>query len=157
MGLLGKLTGADAAKKQAKNARKQAAQREGAALGELTPQAMQQMLNMFFSQYMAQLAPSLMNSQQKLGAGAAGAGLSGAGLTRSLKAGLPGVYAQGALQQAIEPTMRTAENRAGIRMEKPIITNPARNGLTDLVDMALQYFSYGGASTGSTKQQPKVF
>lgn len=157
MGLLGKLTGADAAKKQAKSARKQAAQREGAALGELTPQAMQQLMQMFFSQYMAQLAPQLMASQQRLGAGAAGMNLGGAGLTRSLKAGLPGMYAQGALQQAIEPTMRTAENRAGIRMEKPIITNPARTGLTDLVDIALRYYSGGLASTGSLDQKAKTF
>jgi hypothetical protein len=157
MGLLGKLTGSDAAKKQAKDARKQAALREGAALGELTPEAIQKLMQVFFSKYMQMLAPQMMSAQQKVGANLSGAGLGRSGFGKQLKAGIPGQFSQMALGQSIGPAMSTAENRAGIRMDKPIITNPARNGITDLVDLVAQYYTAGGMSTGSTRQQPRIF
>ena len=157
MGLLGKLTGADKAKKQAKDARKMAAQREGAALGELTPEAMQNLMQMFFSKYMALLAPQMMHAQQGIAASAGRTGKTGAGLTRALSAGVPGQFANVALGKSIEPALSVAGQRAGIRMEKPIITNPARSGLTDLADLALQYYTAGTVSTGSTKQGPRTF
>lgn len=157
MGLLGKLTGADKAKKQAKDARKMAARREAGALGELTPEAMQAMMQKLFTQYMSLLGPSAQFSQQALGASASRSGTLGGGVNRALSAGIPGQMAQGALGKAMGGAMDIGQQRAGIRMEHPIITNPARSGLTDLVDLALQYYSGGQMGTGSMQQGPRQF
>ena len=157
MGLLGKLTGAEKAKKQAKDARKYAGQREQAALGQLTPEAMQAMMQQFFQKYMALLSPGMMAGQQGLGASAARSGLTGAGMNRSMAAGIPGLTSQKALGMSIDPAMRTASQRADVIMGRPIVTDPARNGLTDLVDLAAQYYSGGTMSTGSMQQGPKQF
>ena len=157
MGLLGKLTGADAAKKSAKQARKLAGEREAGALGELTPEAMQAMMSMFMQRYMAQLAPSMMSAKQGLAARAGRSGMIGSGLYSQLQAGIPGQFAQGALGKAAESSMGVASQRAGIRMQKPIIANPARTGLTDLVDLAMQYYTFGQGGTGSTQQQAQVY
>lgn len=157
MGLLGKLTGADAAKKQAKQARKLGSEREAAALGQLDPKAMQALMQMFFSQYMAQLAPSMMNAQQGLATKAGRSGMMGSGLYGQLQAGIPGQFANMALGRAIEPTINIAQQRANTIMGRPIVANPARTGLTDVVDLVAQYYSGGQMSTGSTKQQPVQF
>lgn len=164
MGFLGKisdaiggLTGANAAKKQAKEAKKAAAKRTSASLGELTPEAMQAMMQQLYSKYMALLGPQMMFNQQALGANASRTGTLGGGLNRSLSAGLQGQMAQGALAKSIQPAMDIATQRAGIQAQQPIITNPARTGLTDLVDLATQFYTGGMMSTGSTQQQPRVF
>ena len=157
MGLLGKLTGADKAKKQAKSARKYAMQREQGALGQLTPEAMQAMMQQFFSKYMALLSPNMMAGQQGAGASAARSGLTGAGMNRSIAAGIPGLTAQKALGMSIDPALKVAGQRADVVMGRPIITDPARGGLTDLMDLATQFYTGGAMSTGSVNQGPRQF
>lgn len=156
MSVLGALTGANAAKKSAKQGRKLADQREAGALGELTPEAMQGIMNMLMQRYMAMLAPNMMSAQQGLAAKAGRSGMMGSGLYSQLQAGIPGQFANAALGKATEGGLGIASQRANIRMQKPIITNPARTGLTDLVDLVAQYYSGGQMSTGSTKQQMNV-
>lgn len=157
MGLLGKLTGADQAKKQAKQARKISAKNTSNALGQLTPEAMQGMMQQLYSKYMALLGPQAMFGQQALTAGASRTGTLGSGLSKSLSAGLQGQMAQGALQKSIEPAMNIASQRASIYANQPVIANPARNGLSDLVDLAMQFYTGGQMSTGSVGQQAKGF
>ena len=128
MGLLGKITGSESAKKSAKRQRKDAALREGAALNELTPQAMQALMQQFFSKYMALLSPNMMAGQQGAGASAARSGLTGAGMNRSIAAGIPGLTAQKALGMSIDPAMSVASQRSNTIMGRPIIPNAVSPG-----------------------------
>jgi len=149
MGLLGKITGAEAANKAAGKARKDSKLREQAALGELTPQAMQAMMNMFMQKYMAMLAPNMMSAQQGLAAKAGRSGMMGSGLYSQLQAGIPGQFANAALSKATESGMGVASQRANTIMGRDIVQDPGRSGLGDSYNSFHQLFnSFLGGSAG---------
>jgi hypothetical protein len=151
------LTGWSSAKRSNKERRRteQAIDdREKMSLGELTPEAMQAMMQMFYSKYMALLAPQMMGAQQRLGATAARGGMTGSGLMAQLKAGIPGQFANMALGQAIEPSLRVASERAGIRKAKPIQFRPTRSHFGDLMGVGATMW---GGNNPETLNPPTTY
>ncbi len=157
MGLLGKLTGADAANKQAKGVAQKVEAQKQEALGELTPEAFREFLNFFMPFLNAQSAPAQQFALQGAKTSAGRSGSSFAGLSRALQAGIPGQFAASNLSSALKTTLGVQQGRAGIISGSPIVSNSAgRGGATDVADLALQFYSGGALSTGATQSQQSV-
>lgn len=143
MGLLGKISGSSSAKranKERKRVLKEIEARKQQSLAELSPENIQKLMQMFMTKYGQLMAPSLMNSQQKLSANTAGRGLAGAGLTRSLKAGLPAMYSRAAMEQASPDAFSLASQRAGVIGGTPIPYMPKKSTLADIGSMVASYY-----------------
>ena len=155
MGLLGKLTGADAANKKAKGVAQKVEAQKQAALGELTPEAFQEMLSFFMPLLRAQSAQGMQFAmQQAAAAGARSGALGSSGVFGQLQAGIPGQFALKNLSQGLGLTSNVQSQRAGIISGSPVVSNSAgRGGLTDLADLALQFYTGGQVSTGATQSR----
>lgn len=93
-----------------------------AALAQLSPEAIRQLVQMFYTQNYAMLNPAMQSAQRGVAAGAARTGLTGAGVTRQLQAGIPGQFANMALGQASQQGLNVAGQRAGIYSGAPVST-----------------------------------
>jgi len=152
MGLFGTLTGADAANKQANGLAQKTAAQQAAALNELTPEAFRDFLNFFMPFLNAQSAPAQQAALRGAKTSAGRSGSSFAGLSSALQAGIPGQFAASNLSSALRTTGQVQGARAGIISGTPIVPNSAgRSGISDTVDIALQLYTAGLASTGATK------
>lgn len=151
MGLLGRLSGTSAKKKEAKELEKKLAQRRNAALAEMSPENIQALISLFNSKYMGLLAPTLMKTQQGLAANAKGMGRGG--VFEQLKAGLPGQFANFAMEKAIPSAMNVAQSRAGIHQDMPVVSIPKGGALEDIADWAVSmvssYYSGGTNNRGT--------
>ena len=123
MSIISELIGGHGAKREAKRANRAEEARVSGALGELTPEAIQGLIDMFFGKFYAQLNPQMQGAQQRLAANAGRRGLSHAGLTTQLSAGIPGQFANMAQGQAIGAAVPVAGQRASVRAGKQF-TNP---------------------------------
>lgn len=132
-------------RKESRSFNKAAQKREGLALGELTPEAMQSLIRALFTHYYSQLMPQLMSAQQGLSANAARSGLTGAGALQQLRAGLPGQFAGKALGQAVPSALNIAGQRANIRQGTPF--QVGKSGMGIIGDM-LQSFASMGMGAG---------
>ncbi len=152
MGLLGKLTGADAANRSAKGIAQKTAAQQAAALNELTPEAFREFLNFFMPLLNAQSAPAQQFALQGARTSAGRSGSSFGGLSRALQAGIPGQFAASNLSSALRTVGQVQGARAGIISGTPILPNSAgRSGVSDTIDLAVKFFSGGLAGTGSLK------
>lgn len=133
-------------RKESQSFNKAAKKREALALGELSPEAMQALMNMFFTKYYAQLAPMLQGAQQGLGASGGRYGLTGSGVLQQLRAGLPGQFAGKALQQSVPSALGTAQQRANIRQGTPF--QIGQSGMSIIGDMLQSFASMGGLGAG---------
>ena len=121
------LTGRDVEK----SARSESRGARARGLGELTPEAIQSLINMFQSNFFASLAPQMQAAQQGAAAGAGRTGSAGAGVTQQLRAGIPGQFSIGALGKAIPLAGGIASQRAQIASGKdPVV----RSGLGAAID-----------------------
>lgn len=164
MGLLGKLTGADAANKQARGLAQKSEAQKQAALGELTPESFQEFLNFFLPLLNAQSAPAMQFALSRLGntAGRAGfsrGGSAGSGLLAQLGAGIPGQFAASNLSSALRTTLGLKTARAGIISGTPLLPNSAgRSALADITDQGKQLIplglDIGGAIAAAGKPNP---
>ena len=128
-----------------------------AALGELTPEAINNLMQMFYGKFFRQMAPQMQFAQQGLKAGAARTGLSHAGLTQQLAAGIPGQFSQSALAQAYGAAAPIASQRAGIRAGRKIAIQPARSRAKhDLLNTWMQFYT-GGNTGGGTQGNEYIF
>lgn len=156
MGLLGRLAGTDKKKKEAKALEKKMNMRRDAALGEMSPENIQALVQLFQQKYMGLLAPTLMNTQQSLGANAKSMGRGG--VFQQLKAGLPGQFANMAMSQAIPSAMNVAQTRAGIHQDTPVVSVPKGSAIEDIADWAVSmvssYYSGGANNRGTANSQP---
>lgn len=133
-------TSSKRANKERKRVLKEIEARKQQSLAELSPENIQRLMQLFVTKYGQLMAPSLMNSQQKLNANTAGKGLAAAGLTRSLKAGLPAMYSRAALEQASPDAMGLASQRAGVISQTPIPYMPKKNTFADMMSMVANYY-----------------
>lgn len=133
-------------RKESQSYNKAAKKREGLALGELTPEAMQSLIRALFTHYYSQLMPQMMGAQQGLGAAAARSGLTGAGAVQQLRAGIPGQFAGKALGQAVPSALGIAGQRAGIRAGTPF--QIGKSGMGIIGDMLQSFASMGGLGAG---------
>lgn len=115
-GAVGGLLGGISDRRAAKGANKFSKQQTKHALTELSPQAIQQMIQMFLKQNMGSVLPYMQASLGGLAGGAAKAGLTGAGVIKQLQAGIPGQAYLGALRPSISEGTDIAKNRAATWM-----------------------------------------
>jgi len=160
MGLLGKLTGSDAANKAAKGAAQKAEAQKQAALGELTPESFQSMLGFFLPMLTALTNPAQQTIMQGLkAAGSKSGALARSGVFGALQGGVPGQFALGNLGKALGITKDVQTQRAGIISGSPIMPNSAgRSALGDIFQEGSESFSFlkdvGGAIATSGKPNP---
>lgn len=128
-------------RKESRSFNKAARKREALALGELTPEAMQSLINLLFTKYYGQMMPLMQASQQRIGSQAGRYGLTGAGVTQQLRAGLPGQFAGAALGQAVPGALGIAGQRAGIRQGTPF--QVGKSGMGIIGDMLQSFASIG--------------
>ena len=125
LGLVGSVLGFGG-KRAAKQSNRAEEARIRAALGELTPEAIQGILSKLFTQYYGQMNPVMQMALSRIGTNAGRYGMTGAGVTQQLKAGVPGQFANLAMGQAIPSALGIAGQRAGIQASKrykPVPTN----------------------------------
>lgn len=140
-GLLGGISDRRAGKGSNKERKKMMA----GALGELSPEAITNLMHMFFSKYYSMMAPQLMGAQQGLAAKMGRMGGTGSGVAQQLSAGLPGQFAQGALGQSFASALPVAQSRANVYRENTPNYTPLGNW-AGIGSQALQGFmgQYGG-------------
>ena len=125
-----------------------------AALAQLTPEAIQKLMQMFYTQNYAQMMPQMQGAQGSLGAAAARSGLTGAGVTQQLRAGIPGQFANAALGQASNQALGVAGQRASTLSGAPVSAPYSFGGdLQSLVAMLGRYGLLRNNSGGGTPRQ----
>lgn len=125
IGAVGDIFSGIGQRQDAKEFSKQDTARRAAALGELTPEAMQKLISMFFSKYYAQLAPQMGGAMSNLDARFSRAGLLHSGVGEQLRAGIPGQFANNALTNAIGSSIPIASQRANIQAGRQIAIGPS--------------------------------
>lgn len=133
---------------QEKKARRESERARGRGLGELSPEQIQRLINMLQGNFMSGMAPQMMNAQQGLAAGAGSSGLKGTGLYESLRAGIPGQFALGALGQSIPSALEIALGRAGIAKGESPTPRSSLQGMFDTGSNAARMYSSGGILGG---------
>lgn len=125
MGLFSGVLQGLGARKESQAFNKESKKRTGAALGELTPEAMQHLISLFFSKYYGQLMPQMQGAQGAIGAAAARRGLTGTGATKQLQAGIPGQFGNMALGQSINSALPIASQRAQTQAGREFKVGPS--------------------------------
>jgi hypothetical protein len=133
-------------RKESRSYNKAAKKRTAAALGELTPEAMQAMISKLFTMYYGQMNPAMQAAMGGISNNLARSGGSHLGVAQQLRAGVPGQFANAAMGQAIPGAMNVASQRAGIQANTPFSVGPSGYGI--MGDMIKQFLNSYGVAGG---------
>lgn len=125
LGAVGDIFSGIGARQESKEFSKQDTARRAGALAELTPEAMQKLISMFFSKYYAQIAPQMQGAMSNLDTRFSRGGLLHSGVGEQLRAGIPGQFANAALGQSISSAFPIAQQRAGIQAGRQLSIGPS--------------------------------
>lgn len=152
---IGSLVSGLGARKESRTYNKEAKKNMYSALSELTPEAMSKLMAMFYQHFMSQMNPQMQAAQQGLAANLGRSGMTQSGLGAQLRAGIPGQFSLGALNQAFNSALPIAQNRAGIRENRKFSVGPSGlgivgNSMQDFENTISQWVSsYLGGGGGS--------